>query len=1122
MGGACDTLFGEMATITCVGCGRENADTQRFCGNCGESLERTCPHCGARNSLSFKFCGTCGNSLDEQLGPARAEERRWATVLFADLSGFTSLSERIDHEDARALIDRCMVKLGKIVEDYGGWVNRVIGDAILAVFGAPVAHEDDAERAVRAALEMRQCAVDNADEFENLTLRVGINTGETMFAPVGPEGARETTVTGDVVNTASRLQSAAPHGGVMVGEETYKGTTRTIRYEEIEPIRAKGKEVPVRAWLAVGAESLPAERPISAAPIVGRDREIGMMRQIWEGVEAERRPYLVTVLGPAGIGKTRLGREFASSLPGTQLFRGRSLPYGESTGYGAFAQQIKAAAEIFDSDPAPIAAQKLRHFVEGLFPAEEAGDVAEVIAIALGLSDVAAADRPVIFFAARRLVEAMGLRQPTVLLFEDIHWADANLLDLVESLASRTRETPVLFLVLARPELLEMRPNWGGGLVSHSALHLEPLKPEDARDLALKLLEGADATIAAELGERAEGNPLFIEELAASLAERAGQSVTGLPSHVKGIIAARLDSLPAPARTALLDASVAGKIFWRGAMERMGGGARINEALDMLEARDFIRREPLSRMQGDVEFTFKHMMILEVAYATLPKAARRQRHAAVAQYLEEASGDRIGDAASLLAHHWREAGDGERAIDYLVMAADRAHRGWAKKEAIGLLDEAIALLPPEDERRRLELRLKKGEIHAHAADYSSVVQEIEPILPSLRGRQRMEALLNLGHSVFWLGDVKRVNELSEELQRLVEQPGSDDLRGPALFLPLLTASMEGRIDDAISHGERAIEMWADGRERELGNLVTLLGISYSWIGKFPEAEKYARQAYEIAQEVKSVDAALTSGTQIALALMGLGRHEEALEITKGVVESWSHLEAQPRLTARALSVSAGVLREMGLFDEARRRNTEAIEAARQAAFQNTISQSTVDLLFTDLATGAIGSVASGIGVAEEEAAKLKGWHEWLVGTRINELRARLALETRPPDEAATVASEAATASARYGRVKYEIGCRLVLAEALSRMKQTKAMVEFQSAVEGAEKLGHPPTLWRAAAAMGSHLYRSGDDSGAEKAYMRAREVVDAFARGLTDDHRAAFLAAPDVSEIMRKAPSGAS
>ena len=701
--------------ITCPQCGHENDTGQRFCGSCGRPLVLTCGVCGATSPLDSRFCGSCGAEIKAPTGaPASGEERRVVTVLFADLVGFTSRAERLDPEDVQAILTPYYARLRDEIEGFGGTVEKFIGDAVMSVFGAPLTHGDDPERAVRAALKICDAVHEmNEDDPDlDLQVRIAVNTGEAIVALGARAQEGEGLVAGDVVNTAARMQAAAPVNSILVGEETYRCTRSTIEYEQVEPLVVKGKQAPVAAWRAIAAAGAPGERAAQGVPMVGREHELAALTGIWEQVGMHEHAHLVTVFGPPGIGKTRLATEFLAAVSGEggHTILGRSFPYGGSGPYGAFAQQVKQVAGIFDSDPPPVACEKLEQSVRDLIASEDSTEVASNVAMLLGLrAEGEVAERQILFFSARRLVEALARQRRTVLLFQDLHWADPSLLDLIELLASRIRETPLLVLTLTRPDLLAERPSWGAGLPAYTALPLEPLADEDSRELAERLLARTSAEIgdqtAGELAEVGEGNPFFIEELVASLAERTAPTVRELPMSIRGIVAARLDALPPAERSVLLDASVVGKVFWSGVLERLGKyDGRLTELLDSLEGRDLIRREAVSRLQGQRQFRFKHMLIRDVAYATLPRARRRDSHAAVAAFLEELTGENESPAA--VGHHWREAGERERAVGYLVAAGDQASRGWAKGEAVRLYEEALALLPDGDAEQRKRIRLK--------------------------------------------------------------------------------------------------------------------------------------------------------------------------------------------------------------------------------------------------------------------------------------------------------------------------------------------------------------------------------------------------------------------------------
>jgi predicted ATPase len=440
---------------------------------------------------------------------------------------------------------------------------------------------------------------------------------------------------------------------------------------------------------------------------------------------------LVTLVGAPGIGKTRLTLEFAARVEsaGGRMFSGRPLPYGAAASYWAFGQVIRDACGIFANDPANVASDKLAERAASLLAASEAQELAMHLSIMARLAEDTVDDRRVLFASAQRFLEALAREQPTLVVLEDLHWADDSLLELVEGLSARLQDVPLLLLALARPEFLDARPSWAR-LPTNVTVQLQALTEAHTQDLARRLLSGAPdrEAVAARVEEAAGGNPLFIEELAAWLSEGDAANAAGVPANIKTIIAARLDQLPAAERQVILDASVIGDFFWQGTLEALGSNDTLasNEALGSdgalverlhaLERRGLIRHSPASRIHGDQELSFKHGLVREVAYSTIPKAARRERHAVVARFLEQAAGDPSAYAA-ILAHHWREAGEDAKAADYLLTAADQAWRGWTPHEAVELCNQALELIPKDDEARRRRARLRRAvaataEMHA--------------------------------------------------------------------------------------------------------------------------------------------------------------------------------------------------------------------------------------------------------------------------------------------------------------------------------------------------------------------------------------------------------------------------
>jgi tetratricopeptide (TPR) repeat protein len=854
--------------------------------------------------------------------------------------------------------------------------------------------------------------------------------------------------------------------------------------------------------------------------MVGRAAELALLTSTWERVVREKVAHLLTVVGPPGIGKSRLSREFAALVAerGGRTLQGRSLPYGESTGYGAFGRQLGALAGIFETDSAPAAREKFARRLASILKPDLAGEVTSQLAVMVGLgSDTGVPDRGVLFFSARRFVEALTAETPVALIFEDVQWADPSLLDLVEFLAGRVQNAPVLFLALARPELLDRRPEWGRRLPCSARLDLEALSDRYGQELVRRLLPGINqANVVDRLVETAGGNPLFVEELAASVLERATElAAAAVPTNVKGIIAARLDALPPSERRLLLEAAVVGRFFWKGALSG-GGDGTTSRLLDSLGARDLIRREPASRIEGDEEFSFKHILIREVAYATLPRADRRRKHAEVARFIEERAGDRLGESASLLAHHWREAGDDGRALDYLLIAAEHAGRAWAKGEAVSLYTEALGLVPGDNRARRASILLKRAISRAEAGDLRAAATEFDAVLPELEGRERFEALRARADVAYWLVDLEGCSASSAEGIELADELGDFHLKARALGVASLSAAEDGRPREAAALGETALMNWNPGRHaRELGVLLAKMGAFYYWLGDCGRGVDCARRGYELGIETQSVEGILVGGADLGLALTGMGRHEEALAVFEEVVDRGREIELVPRFTARAMNMWAGALREVFDTQAARALNEEAVEIARRVAFPYAQMQGRIDLLLADLAGGDASAAEKAWPGLWQEAQTAKGLHRWLMAGRLAAARADIALALGRPETAAEAARESLAHAERYGRRKYQAASCLALGRALLDLQRpAEAAVELKRAVALAERLAHPPSIWQTSSWLARALTAVGDDEGAASARLTAGDEIRRFAQTLSDARRARFRGAPPVGDIL--------
>jgi class 3 adenylate cyclase/tetratricopeptide (TPR) repeat protein len=645
-----------------------------------------CANCGASLAADARFCASCGTPVASAAGPLAAEspdtgrERKVATMVFADLVGFTSLNESSDPELVQALVTRAFDRLSAEVVRYEGTVEKFAGDAMLAVFGVPATHEDDAERAVRAALEMQAAMSELAAELRTegrpeLALRIGVETGEVLVDLGRAQGERDRIVTGDAVNTAARLQQVALPGAIVVGPFTYAATRDVVEYEELPPTALKGKALPVAAWRAVAVKARRGGvRPSLGieAPLIGRDEEMSLIKETVRRTVSDGRPHLVTVIGSAGVGKSRLTWElekYLDGLPETFYWRkGRCLAYAQAS-FSALADAVKADARILDDDAPATAAAKLEARVGELGSAADPALLRAVEAL-LALGPATGLGRDQLFDAWRRYLELLAHESPLVLVQEDIHWADEGLLDFIEYMA-RWAEGPIVLLCLARHELLELRPTWGGGMPNAASIVLEPLDATESAQLVDALLAGG---LPAELRDRvvtlADGNPLFTEELVRMFVDRGvlrfgdGRwqlarpvEEVEIPGSIHAVLAARLDGLPAAEKRAAQNAAVVGRIFWDALISHLSrqGTSATGEVLRRLRVKELVVPRQPSSLAGAAEFGFRHVLIRDVAYDSLPKRDRAAKHLDVARWAEETLADRQEEMVELLAAHYLAA-----------------------------------------------------------------------------------------------------------------------------------------------------------------------------------------------------------------------------------------------------------------------------------------------------------------------------------------------------------------------------------------------------------------------------------------------------------------------------------
>jgi class 3 adenylate cyclase/tetratricopeptide (TPR) repeat protein len=873
--------------MLCPSCGTENREGRKFCAECGGALALACPTCGAANEPGERFCGDCGGALTPggtgvapAATPTRREgpssERRLVSVLFADLVGFTPLSETKDAEEVRELLSRYFDTCRRIISLYGGSVEKFIGDAVMAVWGTPTATEDDAERAVRAALDLVAAVSALGQEVgeEELRARAGVLTGEAAVT-IGAEG--EGMVAGDLVNTASRLQASAEPGSVYVGESTRRATEQTIVYEDAGSIELKGKEAPVAVWKAHRVisglrGSLKSEG--LEAPFVGRERELRQIKDLFHACAEEHKAHLVSVTGIAGIGKSRLAWEFYKYFDGiaetVYWHRGRCLPYGEGVTYWALADMVRMRCRISEDDEPGPATEKLRAtLAEHFLDAEERAFVEPRLAHLLGLAEHQTRDRQDLFAAWRLFFERLAEGYPTVLAFEDMQWADTSLLDFVEYLLDWSRSHPLFVVTLARPELVERRPTWGAGQRSFTSLFLEPLGQEAMEELLTGLVPGLPETLREQILSRAEGVPLYAVETVRMLLDRGllvqeGTSyvLTGtvealeVPETLHALIAARLDGLADPERRLLEDAAVLGKTFTREALAALSQ-QEIEQLAPLLES--LVRKEVLG-MQADPrspehgQYGFLQDLVRHVAYGTLSKRDRRNRHLAAAAHLATAFTGEQEEVIEVIASHYLAA---YQSLPEADDAADIKHKAVETLARAG--DRAASLAAADEARRYFE----------HACELTE-----EPT-------ERASLLARAGEMAGRAADPEAARTLLEEAITLYEGEGQTHAAARVSSVLGHIAGFTGHRDEALARMERAFDVISgDPPDEDLALLAARLSLAYWFTGDLDQATERAELALDIAETYGYPEPLVIALRSKGAAALSRGHVEEADAFTR--------------------------------------------------------------------------------------------------------------------------------------------------------------------------------------------------------------------------------------------------
>ena len=844
--------------------------------------------------VRFPYCGGCGAALvSSEPDVPSSEERKVVSVLFADLVASTELATRLDPEDLRTIYSSYFEAMSAALLHFGGTVEKFIGDAVVGIFGAPVTHEDDPERAVRAGRAMQAALVElnqqlGDDLGEDLALRIGVHTGEVIATPGDADRA---LVTGETTSIAARLQSVAPRGGLVVGGRTYRDAARSFVFEPLGGVQLKGVPEPVDAWLVVGESAGSAD---GDGPLVGRADELAFLDVLLRRCQREGRPHLATVVGPAGIGKSRLVLEFTGAAE-VRTVRGNCLPYGSGLRLWPFGEMVKEDASILDSDPPDVIEAKARDRIGWRFDEKEPrsstlSTLLSSIGIAVDPDPLAGVGRE----AAQRMIvkawsdyfSSLTSGDAVIAWIEDVHWADDALLDLLDRLIGRI-EAPILFLCLTRPDLLERRPAWLTRGASISTFELTPLSSSDCASLVAGQLDGpADPGLSAAIVERAGGNPFFARELTQVLVEdgsierregvwaASSDVASAMPDTIQTAIAARIDRLEPAHKRVIQMASVVGRDFWVVGPEELGGDD-IDPAIDTLMARGLIRSRASSSIAGSSEFTFEHALIRDVAYGSIPRSRRSEAHRSVLDWMERGTRGRDEEFAEMMAYHAERAGDPERTARFAMLAGHRHRRVYAAEDAIRwyeLAETAVEQLPTDwNSSVRSEIVHSRGEALVQIGKYEEARADFERALDIGRATHRA-----------WLE--------AQELAAI-----ADVLR-----------SLE-RFEEAESVIPRALEAAREAGLQYLEARVKCLAGGLAWDRGDPERARADHdEGLRISQEARDLEGEAFARTGLTEIGLCQGPFEQAIADGTRAHQLWQHLGQRPR--AHAVAQMLGYLR----------------------------------------------------------------------------------------------------------------------------------------------------------------------------------------------------------------------
>jgi class 3 adenylate cyclase/tetratricopeptide (TPR) repeat protein len=1110
---------------------------------------------------------------------ARGEERKIVTILFVDVVGSTRNATAVDPERVRAQMARFFEIARQEIHRYDGTVEKYVGDAVMAAFGLPAVHEDDPERAARAAVALRDRLSAEARVGALPQVRMGIDMGEVIANPMAV-AAGEFLLTGETANLAARLQQHAGPGQIFVGDRAAQALQHMARLRPVPPLTAKGVKTPLAAWELLEVVP-PRERELRATPFVGRDEDLNLLDGYLRRMRCEGHGYLITIIGAAGVGKTRLAQELRERAGAMRVLRGRALPYGMGVPFWALGEAMRDECGILFGDPLETARQKLADTAARL----EIPEAVPALMAALGFGGEAhELTREVLFRAMLSFLEAVSRRAPLLLILEDTHCADDATLDFLEHTAGALRGMSVLVLVLARPELLERWPQWMGGRRNTAVLTLDLLGEAASRALVDGFFGGrtVPAPVVDLVLKHAEGNPLFIEEILRVLIEQAMITATDgrwelavplsevtIPENVHAVVAARIDALPGPEKQALQAAAIVGKDFWLGAVRHLTDESGLDVAVQGLVEKDVLVRKRGSTLLGEDEFTFRHLLLRDVAYATIPKAQRWVLHARCAEWQQMVAEDRQSEWADYIAHHWlqvvtlrRDLGMSPdpralaQAVANLLLAGDRAAGLYANTAALDHYSRALELAPPSPERFRA--LLGRGDTwmllgqHAPAREDFAAVRALAQEV----GDPRWEAVAldRLGQSYRRQDRISRALEHFESALALSRKAGDPSLTGRILNHIGFVYFNVAKFEEALRPHEEARHLFeATGELAGLAESLNGLGENALWLGRSQEGFRWCSESAKIGVQIGNrslagenwymiaanrdilgdyvaaqadADRSIAVLTEIgdvwnlSFALMvaagiatHLGEFGKVLEYTTRSLDLARQITAG-RQTMLCLTARGDVLRELEDVHGAWQADREAAELARTGEFGAYWAARRRAYLALDAA--ALGRTDEALAYIEDARRALASGQRFDSEAEVIHAEGRVLLTLGQAEAARDTATALDEAVASSGTLSFRVLALLLSADSTAALGHTEAAAKtYGEAVEEAERTGRTPVLWRALAGLAEVQRKLGRAQESAASAMRAKAVIDRLSATVPDERlRANFQQSAKVQRVV--------